>query len=129
MLRMTKSELARMFGNNPEKPKKYGNHKCEWDGIEFDSKRERDRYIFLESEMRAGRISDLQRQVRYQLIPAQRIDGKLVEREICYVADFVYRNASGETVVEDAKGYRENPVWIIKRKLMLWVHGIRVLEV
>lgn len=55
--------------------------------------------------------------------------GKLVQRACFYVADFVYvDNATGETVVEDVKGVRTKD-YIIKRKLMLWVHGIRIKEV
>lgn len=46
-----------------------------------------------------------------------------------YIADFVYTdNATGSTVVEDTKGVRTKE-YIIKRKLMLWVHGIRIREV
>ena len=43
------------------------------------------------------------------------------------MADFVYVR-DGQTVVEDAKGVRTKD-YIIKRKLMLWLHGIRVQEV
>ena len=88
---------------------------------------------------RAGLISDLREQVPFELIPAQYGDcgtdqnGKparvCVERSCKYVADFVYTlNDSGETVVEDTKGVRTKE-YIIKRKLMLWVHGIRIREV
>ena len=76
---------------------------------------------------RAGAIQNLQRQVKYQLIPSQKIAGKVVERACCYVADFVYEE-NGQTVVEDTKGFK-TPEYIIKRKLMLWVHGIRIREV
>lgn len=76
---------------------------------------------------KAGAIQNLQRQVKYQLIPSQKIAGKVVERACGYVADFVY-DQGGETVVEDTKGVK-TPEYIIKRKLMLWVHGIRINEV
>ena len=71
---------------------------------------------------RAGKISNLQRQVKYELIPKQ--DG---ERACTYVADFVYIDANGETVVEDTKGVRTD-AYKIKRKLMLWVHQIKIKE-
>lgn len=85
-----------------------------------------------------GLISDLQRQVKFVLIPAQReketisargkmIPGRVIERELSYFADFVYQE-NGETVVEDAKGYRTE-VFRIKKKLMLYIHGIRIREV
>ncbi len=88
---------------------------------------------------RAGLISNLREQVSFELIPAQYGDcgtdlkGKpvrvCVERSCRYVADFVYTlNDSGITVVEDTKGVRTKE-YIIKRKLMLWVHGIRIREI
>jgi hypothetical protein len=76
---------------------------------------------------RAGVISDLRLQVPYELIPAQRIDGKVVERAVNYIADFVYME-NGVTIVEDAKGCRTKE-YILKRKMMLWRHGIRIREV
>ena len=77
---------------------------------------------------RAGKISNLQRQVKYTLIPSQRIDGKVVERECYYTADFVYRDTgTGKEIVEDSKGMRTKE-YIIKRKLMLYKNGIRILE-
>jgi hypothetical protein len=74
----------------------------------------------------AGIISDLREQVKFELIPAQRIDGKCVERACCYVADFVYMK-DGEIVVEDVKGIK-TPHYIDKRKMMLFFHGMRILE-
>lgn len=106
---------------------KYGNRKIIRDGIEFDSIKECQRYCELKLMQRAGVISDLQMQVSFELIPSQRIDGKVVERAVNYIADFVYKQ-DGQTVVEDTKGYK-TPEYIIKRKLMLWVHGIRIREV
>lgn len=109
---------------------KYGAQKTEFDGLVFDSKHEAMRWRELALLQRAGEISDLRRQVKYILIPAQvDEDGKIAERAVSYVADFVYRDVrSGETVVEDAKGMHTRD-YIIKRKLMLYVHGIRVREV
>ena len=106
---------------------KYGNRKVIHDGIEFDSVKEAHRYCELKLMQRAGVISDLQLQVPFELIPTQRIDGKLAEKAVNYVADFVYQQ-NGVQVVEDTKGVRTKE-YIIKRKLMLWVHGIRIREV
>lgn len=129
MLRLTKAEAERMFGEKAEKAPKYRNKKCQWMGIQFDSIRERDRYITLADLEKQGKISHLRRQVRFQLIPDQWHDGKLVERKVEYVADFVYIDRYGQTIVEDSKGFRKNQVWIIKRKLMLEKYGIQVQEV
>ena len=106
---------------------KYGNRKVVRDGITFDSAKEARRWSELLLLEKAGAIQNLQRQVKYQLIPSQKIAGKVVERACSYVADFVY-DQGGETVVEDTKGVK-TPEYIIKRKLMLWVHGIRINEV
>lgn len=77
---------------------------------------------------RAGLISNLREQVSYELIPAHHgADGKVLERACYYIADFVYTDKDGKTVVEDTKGMRTD-VYRIKRKLMLHVHGIRISE-
>ena len=106
---------------------KFGNKKVVVNGIQFDSKREARRYLDLRAMEIAGQIQNLRLQVKYLLIPSQRIDGKSVEREVTYVADFVYEQ-NGETVVEDSKGHRTKD-YIIKRKLMLSVWGIQIREV
>ena len=109
---------------------KYGAKKLIIDGETFDSRMEARRWRELRLIQRAGEIDGLQRQVKYVLIPAQRDGtGHVIERPVSYIADFVYRDArTGEQVVEDVKGARTKE-YIIKRKLMMWVHGIRIKEV
>lgn len=114
---------------------KYNNVKCKG----YDSIHEYNRAKTLKMMVKKGLISDLQEQVRYELIPAQykhyEVQGarkmlkkkKLLERSVCYVADFQYM-LNGELVVEDAKGVKTKE-YIIKRKLMLHLHGIRIKEV
>ncbi len=117
---------------------KYGNEKIVSDGEVFDSKREYRRWCELKLLEKAGEIYGLERQVKYELIPAQREAditgprggirrGKLIEREVAYIADFVYTDKSGQIVVEDCKGMRTKE-YIIKRKLMLHKYGIRIKE-
>ena len=106
---------------------KYGNKKVEVDGIVFDSKREARRYLELTLLEKAGEIRSLERQVKFELIPSQRIDGKVVERSCDYVADFTYWQ-DDQFVVEDTKGMKTKD-YIIKRKLMLYIHKIRIREV
>ena len=106
---------------------KYYSKKVTINGITFDSKKEAKRYSELVLLERAGKIHNLERQVKVELIPSQRIDGKVVERSCHYVADFVYQE-DGKTVVEDTKGYKTKD-YIIKRKLMLFLKGIRIKEV
>lgn len=106
---------------------KYHAKKTELDGITFDSRKEAQRYAELRLLERSGAIHNLRRQVRYELIPAQKKGGKTIERACHYIADFVYEE-DGKTVVEDVKGYRTKE-YVLKRKLMLQVHGIEVREV
>lgn len=71
---------------------------------------------------------NLRQQVRFNLIPPQRdYAGTLIERACDYIADFVYTDDQGNVVVEDTKGFRTRD-YIIKHKLMLFVHGIRLKE-
>ena len=117
---------------------KYNNKKTIVDGETFDSKKEAGRYRELLLLEKAGEISDLQRQVKFVLIPAQReVDkvgpkggikkGRTIEKECAYIADFVYCE-NGKIIVEDTKGFRTTD-YIIKRKLMLYVHGIQIREI
>jgi len=107
---------------------KYGNTKCvASDGKSFASMRERKRYEDLLVLWRMGKITCLECQRRYELIPKQ--EG---ERACIYIADFVYHDIAegkklGALHVEDTKGFRTKD-YIIKRKLMLWVHKIRIEE-
>lgn len=108
---------------------KYYSKKITVDGVKFDSKREYKRWCELLLLQQEGKIANLDRQVKFELIPSQRIDGKVVERPVHYVADFVYVDTmTCKKVVEDSKGFKTKD-YIIKRKLMLWVHGLRVREV
>lgn len=94
----------------------------------YDSRKEHRRANELRLMQRAGLITNLREQVPYELIPAQRgADGKVLERACDYIADFVYTDKDGKTVVEDTKGVKTKE-YIIKRKLMLHVHGIRIVE-
>lgn len=110
--------VLKLYGYNDTK---FGNEPT--DG--YASKKEARRAGELKMLQRAGKIYDLREQVRYELVPAQ--DG---ERAVHYVADFVYKyvGTDGTEEVEDVKGVR-TPEYVIKRKLMLKVHGIRIKEV
>lgn len=101
---------------------KYGARKLTApDGQVFDSVKEYHRWGCLRLLERAGKIKDLKRQVKFELIPKQ--EG---ERACYYIADFTYME-NGELVVEDCKGFKTD-VYKIKKKLMLMEHGIRIRE-
>lgn len=117
---------------------KYNARKTIVNGITFDSKKEAMHYYELLKMQDRGEITELQRQVKFVLINAQKepdsvgpkggvIKGKTIEREVAYIADFTYRDVNGNLVVEDTKGFR-TPDYVIKRKLMLERHGIRIKE-
>lgn len=108
---------------------KYHNRKLQTADGAFDSKKEYARWQQLKIMQEQGYISALQRQITFPLIPSQKdVNGKTIERPCVYKADFVYKDADGTLTVEDAKGMRTD-AYIIKRKLMLHVHGIRIKEV
>lgn len=103
----------------------------------FDSRKEYNRWCELKLLEQSGQISQLCRQQSFTLIPEQREPdiigprggvkrGKLIEKPVCYIADFLYVKDE-QTIVEDCKGMR-TPDYIIKRKLMLYVFGVRILE-
>lgn len=127
--------------------RKYRNKKIVVDGIEFDSKKEAKRYTELLLLLQAGEISNLQLQREFELIPAQyetfarygktgkRLkDGtRCIEKSCVYKSDFCYIK-DGQLIVEDVKGYRSPTSagyakFVIKRKLMLWLHGIKINEI
>jgi len=124
---------------------KYGASKCRcMQGHAHDSKKEARRCNELTLLQRAGVIMDLQQQVKYILIPAQREEssevyargekkgqpkpGKVIEKECAYYADFDYLTKDGKHIVEDTKGMKTKE-YIIKRKLMLYMNNIRIREI
>lgn len=115
--------------HQPKKSKraKYNNEKVEWKGEVFDSRKEYQRYRELLLLQKQGIIGQLRRQVKYLLIEANE-----TERKVEYWADFVFIwTDTGIEDVEDVKSdaTRKLSTYIIKRKLMLSVHGIKIKEV
>lgn len=97
---------------------KYGSRKTNG----YDSRKEHARAAELHLMQKMGLISDLQEQVRVELVPKQ--EG---ERAVHWVADFKYKDASGHEVWEDCKGFK-TPDYIIKRKLFQYRYGIKIRE-
>lgn len=117
---------------------KYRNRKITVGGETFDSLKELRRWRELKLLEKAGEITDLRRQVPFEIIPDQREPdtigprggirrGRIIERKAVYIADFVYKNQDGREVVEDCKGFRTKD-YLLKRKLVLFRYGIRILE-
>ena len=125
---------------------KYGAQKIKIDGIVFDSKKEAYRYGELKLLERAGKITNLKLQEKFELIPAYyetvytgeryKIGEKkgqpkekvvCIEQGVSYIADFCYIE-NGRLVVEDTKGVKTKE-YIIKRKLMFHRYGIKIKEI
>lgn len=130
-----------MAWHNYRRKSKYHNSKVIVDGESFDSIKEARRYQELKLMQSAGMINGLKRQVKFVLIPAQREPdttgkrggkkkGALIERECAYYADYAYYTKEGNYVVEDVKSEAtKTEQYKIKKKLMMYVHGIRVQEI
>lgn len=132
-----------VWRNVPGTSSKYHSEKVRTpEGDVFDSRKEYRRFTELFLLQKAGEIRGLQRQVPFLLVPDHREPdttgprggkkpGRILERKVEYFADFVYEehkpDGTWERVVEDCKGMRTAD-YIIKRKLMLHVHGIRLRE-
>lgn len=127
------------------KKSKYGAKKITRDGVTYDSLKEYRRFCELSLLEKSGDITELRRQVTFPLIPTQCEEpcavykkgknkgepkqGRVLEREVNYIADFVYTNSlTGEVIVEDVKGFKTKD-YILKRKMMLYFHNIRIREV
>ena len=105
-------------------------------GEKYRSKKEMKRHEELLLGQRGGVIKGLKREVPFRLLPRQtRMDGSN-ERECSYIADFTYRVVGdwvlakdGDLIVEDVKSpASRTPLYILKRKLMLYIHGITIRE-
>lgn len=119
--------------------RKYGNKKIEFGGETFASKGEWQRWLFLKDAEARGEIQGLRKQVEFILLPTQyknevvhlktkdKVVQRVAEREVTYIADFVYFKGP-EMVVEDFKGFPDEK-YPIKRKMMLYFNGVAIREV
>ena len=105
---------------------KYGAIKCKYNGIEFDSKKERDTYIELRNLEITGIISDLQLQVPFVLQDSFEFNDKK-RLPIKYIADFTYWE-NGELVIEDVKG-KKTAVYELKKKMFMYRYKKYIREV
>ena len=111
---------------------KYGSSKVEFQGIVFDSKYERDRYLYLLDLQKQGKISGLRRQTPFLLIPkATKLVPKQLKTKVKYVErvveiqslyhnDFTYIE-DGKYVCEEFKSAMTSKLadYILRRKLMV----------
>jgi hypothetical protein len=113
------------------RPSKYRNQKVEIDGITFDSRKEARIWFELVKMQDQGLISDLRRQVYFELAPAVKLDGEpKMKPPLRYQADFVYVE-DGELIVSDCKSAitRRHPLYRAKKHLLATVLGLQIREV
>lgn len=129
-------------GFKREKGKKYNNTKVEYDGIKFDSKKEMQRYIVLKNAENSGVISNLELQVKYELIPSVReeyiehlktkdkVKTRTLQLPITYTCDFQYLK-DGVLIVEDVKASPKMlpKEFVLKEKMMFALKGIKIKKV
>lgn len=129
-----------MSANRP----KYGNKRCALGDMEFDSKKEMQRYLVLKNAQERGIISDLERQPQFELIPKitetfvkhlktkDKVCERTVQLAISYKGDFRYKK-DGIVVVEDVKASPHmaalDPKFLIKEKLFRWKFGFSIKRV
>jgi len=124
---VTESDAKRMGRLAPSAPKrsKYRNIKTSVEGITFDSKREADYWLLLRNREARGEITELQRQVKFALMCPNRGRSTCCLHVSIYVADFTYRDESGERHVVDAKGHKTRE-FALKAKWLWLQEGITV---
>lgn len=126
-MKISNDTLKRLLNNSINaKANKYHNTKVIYNGIKFDSQREKNYYIKLQLLQEYKIIEDLKRQVKFELQPSFEINGKKV-RAINYIADFTYRE-KGKLHVIDVKGVRTNE-YKLKKKMFEYKYNIEIEEV
>lgn len=122
-MKLTETQYQEYFG---KKVSKYHNRNIEYDGIKFDSIKEKNRYVGLKQLEDLGIIKDLKLQVKFELQPSYKYQDKTI-RAINYYADFTYIQ-DGKLIVEDTKGFRTKE-YLLKKKLLLYKYDIDFKEV
>ena len=104
-----------------KKINKYHNKKVTYKEIEFDSKKERDKYIELKQLEKAGIIKELELQPKFLLLDTIHYKGKTYPKTY-YKADFKYfDNEKGKYIIEDVKSpiTAKDKVYRLKIKMLL----------
>lgn len=100
---------------------KYHNTKVIYNGIKFDSKKEKSRYITLKQLEKAGIIKELELQPKFLLLDTIHYKGKTYPKTY-YKADFKYKTKDGVEIIEDVKSKitSKDKTYRIKIKLLLY---------
>lgn len=85
---------------------KYNAKKVTYNNLQFDSKFEAIYYAFLQELLKQGKISNLERQFKYELLPRQTdAIGKFKYHPVYYISDFEY-DIQGVHKTIDTKGFK-----------------------
>lgn len=128
-MRLTESQYRKLLNTSIDyKQSKYKNKKTTCDGIEFDSKKERNYYLKLKAMEELGLIKDLELQKEYILQDKFVLNGK-TRRKITYKADFSYVTTEDDKLhVVDVKGFKTE-VYKLKKKLFEYKYKVELEEV
>ena len=129
-MKLPKETLNKLLNNSIDtKQNKYKNKKVEYDGIKFDSIKEKANWIKYKLLEQSGEIHDLQRQIKWELIKTFKLNGKTY-RSTYYISDIQYYDKEGKLHVIDVKSpATRTQVYKLKKKLMAWKYGIEIEEV
>lgn len=105
---------------------KYHNRKVKYGRYTFDSAKEANSYLKLRLMEKAGLITNLQRQVKYELQPSFKVGNKTI-RTITYIADFVYTDKDGSEHIVDVKGFKTEG-YKLKAKMFAYKYGKEIEE-
>ena len=91
---------------------KYFAKKVTYKNIQFDSKKEYERYVYLEMLLKEEKISDLEVHPVFPLM----VNGTKIGR---YTADFTYKDKTGNVVVEDVKSkYTKTRDYSLRKRIL-----------
>lgn len=130
-MRVSKEIYSKLLNNSIDyKQSKYKNKKVVYNGIKFDSQKERNYYIKLKLLEDAGKIKDLKLQVKYELQPKFKSGNKNIQ-DISYIADFTYLDEENKLHIVDVKSEatKKDKVYRLKKKLFQYKYALNIEEV
>ena len=129
-MRISNETYKKLVGNSIDvKQNKYKNKKVIYDGIKFDSIKEKSYYIKYKLMEQAGEIHNLERQVEFELIETFKLNDRTY-RKTKYIADFTYYDKDNKLHVIDVKSkVTKTKVYQLKKKLMVYKYGIEIEEI
>lgn len=127
-MRLSEEQYKNIVTKKSAKPSKYKNKKVIYNGVKFDSAKERNYYLKLCLMQDAGLIRNLELQKKFVLQSSFKLNNR-IRQKITYIADFYYFDIKNDKwVVVDVKGFKTE-VYKLKKKLFEYKYGIEIEEV